>query len=497
MPQPPTYTEAVEAMDTRPNNSGNSVPHGSPSTSESSQSEVTVGSHHLSSDSSDEGSTWENYGGDGEGRRGRRERHVSSSGSEESVACQNNQRSERHERSQPDVENNRERRCDTEQPVENRGLEMQVRKLNEKLIVKDTDNVDAFVIPDGPKPGMNDNAERPQLQTTAAVREDSVDAANPSQAAETTVEQTSGQQVRNEPHIKGPQPRRPKPPRTRVPRQRRDMRNEEPNENRVRSNRNPISRSVPNLTEGETNYRVTTGSHMDLRNQGHQVDQASPRRENPRHYMPPEHRRFRERVDGVRLNSGTNLRETSNLGSSCNHIPRSPPNNPIELGVDNRNCDLVVNVDNDDIMVVYPDNREAEVVHRSTEVAPRQHNRAPRQQAVVPRQRPRERTTLPPTSHNRNPYPRESRDRDRHRWRGLDGYRGGPPTSGSSVQPETIAFDGRSPRSRSRDGNQTPNDDACHGRTQSSQRDMSEYSEQRAYITLDDENQEEMKDIYV
>lgn len=491
MPQPPTYTEAVEAMDTRPNNSDNSVPLGSPSTSESSQSEVTVGSHHLSSDSSDEGSTWENYGGDGEGRRGRRERHVSSSGSEESVACQNNQRSESHERSQPDVENNREQRCNTEQPVENRGLEMQVRKLNEKLIVKDTDNVDAFVIPDGPKPGMNNNAERPQLETTAAVREDSVDTANPSQAAETTVEQTSGQQVRNEPRIKGPQSRRPKPPRTRDPRQRRDMRNEELNENRARANRNPISRSVPNLTEGETNYQVTTGSHMDLRNQDHQVDQAS-RRENPRHYIPPEHRRFRERVDGVRSNSGTNLRENSNPGSRQDHFPRSPPNNPIELGVDDHNCDLVVNVDNDDIMVVYPDNREAEVVHRQTEVAARQQNRAPRLQEVVPRQRPREGTTLPPTSHNRNPYPRESRDR--HRWRGHHDYPGGPQTAGSRVQPETSALDVRSPRSRPRYGNQTPNDDACNKGMQSSQR---EASEQRAYITLDDENQEEMKDIYV
>ncbi|WAR12432.1 hypothetical protein MAR_026612 [Mya arenaria] len=89
LPSPPPYTE-MEAGRRENTGQNSSQRHpGSPTSTNSSQSEVTIGSRNRSDDStssssSEEGSTWGIYPPDGEGRRGRIGRHISSSGSERS-----------------------------------------------------------------------------------------------------------------------------------------------------------------------------------------------------------------------------------------------------------------------------------------------------------------------------------------------------------------------------------------------------------------------------
>jgi len=92
LPSPPPYSETEEQAREILGHQNRPRPPRSPSSMNSSQSEMTLDSRHQSDDdssstsSSDEGSRWDIYRPDGEGRRERITRHESSSGSDHSRA---------------------------------------------------------------------------------------------------------------------------------------------------------------------------------------------------------------------------------------------------------------------------------------------------------------------------------------------------------------------------------------------------------------------------
>ncbi|XP_053401378.1 uncharacterized protein LOC123549412 [Mercenaria mercenaria] len=168
LPQPPSYHEAIGSDPSVTNTNQRQAP-GSPTSTDSSQSELTVCSGNLSdsSSSSDGGSAWGVYNGDADGRRGRLGRHVSSSGSETGTLEQRprSATSPEHTESRSSsvvtsAENsqNRDVAVEESQNVENLPKE---DKDNSHIAGKDlekkvNDEADDFVVPAGPKPGCSD-----------------------------------------------------------------------------------------------------------------------------------------------------------------------------------------------------------------------------------------------------------------------------------------------------------------------------------------------------
>lgn len=237
LPQPPTYVEAMQ----EPSQNNRENQHGSPQSLNSSQSEITVGSDHQSDDSSssDEGSAWGNYAGDGEGRRGRRERHESS----ESEGF--NHRRQRGETSNMESERSRGQQVEDER----------LRKLNQKFSSKDEDVVDTCVIPDGPKPGMDDstNQVRPKAQQPV----ENQARGEESQNVEALHQRALDQQQSYVTPESGPVARATRAPHPKPPRYR--NRQEHGNNSRQNEGRDPMSRSVGNLREeGLSNAESST-----------------------------------------------------------------------------------------------------------------------------------------------------------------------------------------------------------------------------------------------
>ena len=230
LPCPPSYSEAIEAENPNPTS------HGGPPSLDSSQSELTVGSDHQSdsSSSSDEATTWGNYAGDGEGRRGRRERHASS----ESERSRANQRPENEEN--VNIATNRAGN-------DNR----QRKKLNEKLSSKEGDNVDTCVIPDGPKPGM-EGAKVDQIKPYAQPPLESLATGRESHTVEVPHELTNEQELAMDPGAKSsPERRAPHP---------KPLRYRDRQRQRESNDRNPMFRSTGDLLEGAKNLDSGTGA---------------------------------------------------------------------------------------------------------------------------------------------------------------------------------------------------------------------------------------------
>ncbi|XP_060577891.1 uncharacterized protein LOC132735008 [Ruditapes philippinarum] len=183
LPQPPSYHEAISADTSAPNTNPRQTP-GSPTSTDSSQSELTVCSGHLSdsSSSSDEGSTWGTYNGDGDGRRGRLGRHVSSSESEPGTldsrprsAASPVQTEPRSDSVATSTENTQNRVAPVEElhtvesmPKDNKDNIQIARKEHEKKV---NNAADDFVVPAGPKPGCSDpqiNVCRPKTYAIGA-----------------------------------------------------------------------------------------------------------------------------------------------------------------------------------------------------------------------------------------------------------------------------------------------------------------------------------------
>lgn len=135
---------------------------------------MEVGDGNQSDDSSgEEGSSWVNYRGDGEGRRERIERHTSSESEQNRPRQSRNQTADRQEslRSDSSYPRNRENRADNNVI---RAQDSRSKKLNEKLKSEPGDNVDTVdscVIPDGPKPGMSNNVTAPRTDEDPAENE--------------------------------------------------------------------------------------------------------------------------------------------------------------------------------------------------------------------------------------------------------------------------------------------------------------------------------------
>jgi len=230
LPCPPSYSEAIEGENPNPTS------HGGPPSLDSSQSELTVGSDHQSdsSSSSDEATTWGNYAGDGEGRRGRRERHASS----ESERSRANQRPENEEN--VNIATNRAGN-------DNR----QRKKLNEKLSSKEGDNVDTCVIPDGPKPGM-EGAKVDQIKPYAQPPLESLATGRESHTVEVPHELTNEQELAMDPGARSsPERRAPHP---------KPLRYRDRQRQRESNDRNPMFRSTGDLLEGAKNLDSGTGA---------------------------------------------------------------------------------------------------------------------------------------------------------------------------------------------------------------------------------------------
>lgn len=185
LPQPPSYHEATGLE-----SSGNTDPPvtpGSPTSTDSSQSEVTVCSGNISdTSSSSDGESWGMYNGDGDGRRGRLGRHVSSSESEMGTTeHQRRSAATSPEQSEPvatSVTNSTEtshHRCETVEESQNVESVPKVDKSSDILVNKDmdkkiNDESDKIVIPAGPKPGSTDpqiNDSRPKVYSQAMTQD--------------------------------------------------------------------------------------------------------------------------------------------------------------------------------------------------------------------------------------------------------------------------------------------------------------------------------------
>lgn len=173
LPQPPSYHEATgqDASTSIPNTSQRQTP-GSPTSTDSSQSELTMCSGNISdsSSSSEAGSTWGTYTRDGDGRRGRLGRHVSSSGSDSEPGT--HERQVRSTATSPEgnvsrsastatVEENSQNRDPKVEESQNVEHTQELEKTDsqdkheaiknlEKKVNSDSDD---FVVPAGPKPG--------------------------------------------------------------------------------------------------------------------------------------------------------------------------------------------------------------------------------------------------------------------------------------------------------------------------------------------------------
>lgn len=184
LPQPPSYHEATGIDPLGASTNQRQTP-GSPTSTDSSQSEVTVCSGNLSdsSSSSDDESNWDMYNGDGEGRRGRLGRHVSSLDSDSGMTEQHHSRSVTNSPSQSEtVSTSVETSTEIPVPSEETLVEMQnvesapkVDKDNNQVHEKAKDkkkgdSSEDFVVPAGPKPGGSDpqlNDCRPKVHSAA------------------------------------------------------------------------------------------------------------------------------------------------------------------------------------------------------------------------------------------------------------------------------------------------------------------------------------------
>lgn len=171
LPQPPSYHEAIGGQNPEQSTSNQHNTPGSPVSTDSSQSELTMCSANLSdsSSSSDEGSTWGMYSGEGEGRRGRLGRHVSSSGSETYTTVDQSQSTIPSPNQNETVPVNASH--DNISHVSSPDIEMRNIHDNDNHRVK-RDNKsheknrqkvassepDDFVVPAGPKPGGSDSS---------------------------------------------------------------------------------------------------------------------------------------------------------------------------------------------------------------------------------------------------------------------------------------------------------------------------------------------------
>ncbi|KAL4234628.1 hypothetical protein ACF0H5_006269 [Mactra antiquata] len=176
LPQPPSYHEAIGGQNTElPSTTNQPTTPGSPVSSDSSQSEITMCSGNISdtststSEDDDNGERWGRYRGDGEGRRGRLGRHMSSSESDTFTTVDQSRLSiSSPEHSEP-VNTASVLTSQSVDNVDSPDIELgninngnrtgRDAKLHDKNILKiPTSESDDFVIPAGPKPGSSDIA---------------------------------------------------------------------------------------------------------------------------------------------------------------------------------------------------------------------------------------------------------------------------------------------------------------------------------------------------